>query len=169
MSDGVAVIKVGGATEVEMLERKDRIEDAMYAARAAKKGGIQPGGGTALFAAARRITPPRKSNTEAFSSGYQSLLDACKSPLFQIAKNAGEIPEMVVSKVEKSRKINFGYNAKNGSYGNMVDLGIIDPHLVVCSSLKHAVSVACNILLVGCSVSLVEENNIQNLGIIENL
>ena len=101
MSDGVAVIKVGGATEVEMLERKDRIEDAMYAARAAKKGGIQPGGGTAILAASKKLRPPRRSVHDAYASGYRVLLDACRGPLFQIIKNSGEIPEIIVRKVEK--------------------------------------------------------------------
>ena len=168
LSDGVAVIKVGGATEVEMLERRDRIEDSMYAARAAKRGGIQPGGGCALLLAAKRMSPPRKSS-DAYTSGYQTLLDCCKSPLFQIAKNAGEIPEIVVGKVEKSRKDFYGYDAKEGTYGNMIDFGIIDPHLVVCSSLKHAASVACNILLVGCSISISDDTINDGLGIIEQL
>jgi chaperonin GroEL len=74
-----------------------------------------------------------------------------------------------VRKVENSKKEAYGYDAKNDIYGNMIEMGIVDPHLVVCSSLKHAVSVACNILLVGCSVSLLEEESLENLGIIEKL
>jgi len=168
LSDGVAVIKVGGATEIEMLERKDRIEDAMYAARAAKRSGIQPGGGTALLSAAKNAhCAPRVG--DAYSAGYKALLDSCRAPLYQIAKNAGEIPEIVVGKIEKSRKHFYGFNAGNGEYCNMVENGIIDPHLVVCSSLKHAASVACNILLVGCSISITDEISNNGLGIIENL
>lgn len=168
LSDGVAVIKVGGATEIEMLERRDRIEDALYAARAAKRGGIQPGGGTALLTAAKGMGSTRRSN-DAYESGYQALLDACEAPLYQISKNAGEIPEIVVGKIKKSRKNFYGFNASNGEYCNMLEAGIIDPHLVVCSSLKHAASVASSILLVGCSIAITDEVSDDGLGIIENL
>ena len=168
LSDGVAVIKVGGATEIEMLERKDRIEDAMYAARAAKRGGIQPGGGTALISASKNVGPIKRGS-DAYEAGYQALLNACEAPLYQIAKNAGEIPEIVVGKIKKSRKPFYGFNASDGGYCDMLENGIIDPHLVVCSSLKHAASVACNILLVGCSIALTDEISDDGLGIIENL
>ncbi len=170
LSDGVAVIKVGGATEIEMLERRDRIEDAMYAAKAAKRGGIQPGGGTALLSAARNLkTNLRKRQDDAYSSGYGTLLEACRAPLYQIAKNAGEIPEIVLEKVEKSRKNFYGYDASKGDYCDMIEKGIIDPHLVVCSSLKHAASVACNILLVGCSIAITDQTSDDGIGIIQNL
>jgi len=169
LSDGVAVIKVGGATEIEMLERKDRIEDALYAAKAAKRGGIQPGGGTALLLAARALRSNFRKRQDAYSTGYGALLEACKSPLYQIAKNAGEIPEIVLEKVEKSRRDFYGYDASSGEYCDMIQKGIIDPHLVVCSSIKHAASVACNILLVGCSIAITDEASNDGLGIIQNL
>ena len=152
-----------------MLERKDRIEDAMYAARAAKRGGIQPGGGTALLTASKSVRWFSKKNGDPYNAGYEALLESCRAPLYQIAKNAGEIPEIVLQKVEKSRKPFYGFNASNGEYCNMLENGIIDPHLVVCSSLKHAASVACNILLVGCSIAITDETSENGLGIIENL
>ena len=169
LSDGVAVIKVGGATEIEMLERKDRIEDAMYAARAAKRGGIQPGGGTALLTASKSAAMTSKRSLDAYEAGYQALLDACEAPLYQISNNAGEIPEIIVGKVKKSRKRFYGFNASNGEYCDMLENGIIDPHLVVCSSLRHAASVACNILLVGCSIAITDDISGDGLGIVENL
>ena len=89
--------------------------------------------------------------------------------MYQIAKNAGEIPEIVLEKVEKSRKRFYGFNAGTGEYCDMVNEGIIDPHLVVCSSLKHAASVASNILLVGCSIAITDDVADDGIGIIQNL
>ena len=166
LSEGIGIIRVGGATEAEMLERKDRIDDALHSARAAKKGGIQPGGGCALVFSSSKCKPP-KSENESFKSGYTALIRACSAPLRQIVENAGEVPELVLRRVEKSRK-SVGYDAYDGKFGDMFDLKIIDPHLVVQSSLQHAVSVACNILLIGCAVVLTSEA-VDDVGLIEGL
>jgi chaperonin GroEL len=99
--------------------------------------------------------------------GYEALLKACLAPLKQIVENAGGIPEMVVRKVCRSRQ-GLGYDAVNDSFGNMIDLKIIDPHLVVHSALQHAVSVACNILLIGCVVCYTDEE-VNDLGLIDAL
>ena len=168
MSDGVAIIRVGGATEIEVKERRDRIDDALCASRAAKKGGIQPGGGTALVQAAKVAGKNKlKGRSESFQSGYDVLLKACHSPLRQIAINAGEVPEIVTRKITRSTQ-SIGWNALTGEYGNMFDMRIIDPHEVVVSSLTHATSVACNILSIGCALSLTDEED-NNLGLIEEL
>jgi chaperonin GroEL len=166
LSEGIGIVRVGGATEAEMLERKDRIDDALHSARAAKKGGIQPGGGCALVFASSKCKPA-KSESESFKSGYTALLRACSAPLRQIVENAGEVPELVLRRVEKSRK-SVGYDAASGKFGDMFDLKIIDPHLVVQSSLQHAVSVASNILLIGCAVVLTSET-VNDIGLIEGL
>jgi chaperonin GroEL len=157
---------VGGATEAEMMERRDRIDDALHSARAAKKEGLQPGGGTALVCAASKCKP-KKGVSESYKMGFEILLKICSAPLRQIVENAGGIPEMVVRKVSRSRQP-IGYDAAQDSFGNMVDLKIVDPHLVVHSALQHAVSVACNILLIGCAVCYVNETS-SDLGFIETL
>ena len=166
LSEGIGIIRVGGVTEAEMIERKDRIDDALHSARSAKKGGIQPGGGCALVFSSTKCKCP-KGESEPFNAGYSALLRACSSPLRQIAENAGEVPEIILRKVERSRK-SIGYDAASNSFGNMFDLKIIDPHLVVLSALQHAVSVACNILLIGCAVVLTDED-VDDIGLIENL
>jgi chaperonin GroEL len=166
LSEGIGIIRAGGATEAEMMERRDRIDDALHSARAAKKEGIQPGGGTALVFAAAKCKPGR-SDPEAYRMGYEALLKACGSPLRQIVENAGGIPEMVIRRVSRSKQA-LGYDAARGKFGNMIDLKIIDPHLVVHSALQHAVSVACNILLIGCAVCYTDEQ-VGDLGLIESL
>jgi chaperonin GroEL len=169
MSDGVAIIRAGGSTEVEMNERKDRIDDALCASRAAKKSGVQPGGGIALIHAAKRATKNKPKNcTDSFASGYDAFIKACQSPLRQIVKNAGEVPEIVMRKVQKGNTKTTGYDASNGEFGEMFDMNIIDPHDVVVSALSHATSVACNILSIGCAVSL-ELQMEEKLGLIEDL
>ena len=164
LSEGIGVIRVGGATEGEMLERKDRIDDALHSARAARKSGIQPGGGCALFFAASGCRPS-KTSSESFKSGYEALTKACSSPLNQIVINAGKIPELVMRKVHRNKKM-IGYDAANDVYGNMIDMKIVDPHLVVNSALQHATSVACNILLIGCAVCITNES-IDDFGLID--
>ena len=166
LSEGIGIIRVGGATESEMMERRDRIEDALAAARAAKKEGLQPGGGTALVWASSKCKST-KTVSESFRAGYEALLKACNAPLYQIVKNAGGIPEIIIQKVARSKK-GSGYDARNDTFGNMFDLKIIDPHLVVHASLQHAVSVACNILLIGCAVCFTEDQS-SDLGLIDSL
>ena len=166
LSKGIGVIRVGGATEVEMFEKKDRIDDALHAARAAKKSGTQPGGGSALFYSAQFCKS--QNNGEAFNSGYSTLLRACREPLRKIVENSGAVPDLICEKMTRRVKQRLGYDAKNAKFENMRETKILDPHLVVVSSLQHAVSVACNILLVGCSISLIGGNE-ENLGLIEKI
>ncbi len=166
LSKGIGVIRVGGSTEVEMVEKKDRIDDALHAARAAKKSGTQPGGGTALFHAS--IGCKSKSNNESYNAGFNLLLKSCKEPLRKIVENSGGIPDLITERLKRKPKQKLGYDAKNSSFGDMREFKILDPHLVVLSSLQHAVSVACNILLVGCSVYITSEDT-TNLGLIENI
>jgi len=157
LSDGIAIIRAGGSTEVEMLERKDRIDDALCASKAAKKSGIQPGGGTALVQAAKKCSKKRKNTkTEAFNAGYDAFLKVCHEPICQIVKNAGEVPEIVLKRIKRGKSQTYGYNANTDDYGDMFDMKIIDPHDVVSSSVIHATSVACNILSIGCAISIDE-------------
>ena len=173
LSDGIAIIKAGGSTEIEMLERKDRIDDALCASKAAKKSGIQPGGGTALVQAAKKLAKMRKKgngeNAESFNSAYDVFLTACQAPLAQIVYNAGEVPEIVLRKVKKSKSQTYGYDAKTGIFGDMFDMQIIDPHDVVSSSIIHATSVACNILSIGCAISIEQEHVDGGYGLLEDL
>ena len=167
LSEGIAIIRVGGATEAELLERKDRIDDALHAARAAKKSGIQPGGGCALVFAASKCKKSRINSSESFKAGYDALLRSCTSPMHQIVENSGDIPELVIRKITSGRR-SIGYDASTGKYGDMLEMQIIDPHLVVQAALQHAVSVACNILMIGCAVSLTEEQT-DDMGLLEHL
>jgi|1_EtaG_2_1085319.scaffolds.fasta_scaffold01725_9 chaperonin GroEL len=166
LSEGIGIIRVGGATEVEMMERRDRIDDALHSARAAKKEGLQPGGGVALVRAASRCKLKHCGN-QSYKLGYEALIRACRAPLSQIVENAGGIPENVLKKIVRARR-DIGYDAANDRFGNMIELKIIDPHLVVHSALQHATSVACSILLIGCAVCFTEEQS-NDLGFIENL
>ncbi len=149
-----------------MIERKDRIDDALHAAKAAKKSGTQPGGGSAIFHASISC---KASGSESFSSGYSTLLSACKEPIRKIVSNSGGIPDLIVEKMRKNTKVKMGYNAVNKKFGNLREMGVIDPHLVVISSLEHAASVACNLLLVGCSVVLTDDKPGEVMGLIENI
>lgn len=166
MSDGVGVIHVGGATEGEMLERRDRIDDALHSARAARKEGIQPGGGCALTFASAKCRPPR-AVSQSYKAGYEVLIKSCKAPITQIITNAGLIPELVLKRVKSGKRI-IGYDAASDRFGDMMEMKIIDPHLVVNSSLQHAVSVACNILLIGCAVNITNDI-VADLGLVDTL
>lgn len=166
LSEGIGIIRVGGATEGEMMERRDRIDDALHAARAARKEGIQPGGGTALVWASSKCKP-RRNESESFRAGYEALIRSCSSPLRQIVDNSGGIPELVIKKVSKGKK-GHGYDAAAGKFGDMFDMQIVDPHLVVHTALQHAVSAACNILLIGCAVCYVDEV-VSDFGLIDSL
>lgn len=169
MSEGVAILRVGGATEVEMYERRDRVDDALCASKSAKKSGIQPGGGTALVQASKACSKKKsRGGTDSFNAGYDVFLKACHAPLRQIVENAGEVPEVVIRKIVKS-KTHIGYNAAEGSYGDMLEMNIIDPHDVVKSAVTHATSVACNILSIGCAISLEDYNDNEGVGLIEDL
>jgi chaperonin GroEL len=166
LSEGIGIIRVGGATEGEMLERCDRIDDALHSARAAKRSGIQPGGGCALVYAASNCKS-KKMESESFRAGYDALLRSCKSPLKQIVSNSGGVPELVLKRIKRGKRT-VGYDASNDKFGNLIEMKIVDPHLVVSSSLQHAVSVACNILLIGCAVCITDDV-VEDFGLIETL
>jgi chaperonin GroEL len=141
LSGGVAVIKVGGATEVEVRERKDRVDDALNATRAAVEEGILPGGGVALIRSQKVLD---KINTENDDQkvGVNIVRRALQSPARQIAENAGEDGAVVVGKIVDKDDYSFGYNAATGEYGNLVKQGVIDPAKVVRTALQDAGSVA---------------------------
>lgn len=140
LAGGVAVIKVGAATEVEMKEKKDRVDDALHATRAAVEEGIVPGGGTALVRAIAAVEKLKGDNHEQ-DIGIGIAKRAMEEPLRQIVSNAGGEPSVVVAKVREGSG-NFGYNAANGEYGDMVELGILDPTKVTRYALQNAASVA---------------------------
>jgi chaperonin GroEL len=150
LSNGIAVIQVGGSTEGEMRERKDRVDDALHAARAAVKEGIQPGGGVALTRSKEKVKKAVRTN-DSYGAAQKSFLEALEAPLRQIALNCGQSPDLVVQKALKLSE-NFGYNGKANKFGDMFELGIVDPHLVIVSALEHSTSVACNLLSIGCVV-----------------
>jgi chaperonin GroEL len=141
LSGGVAIIKVGGATEVEVKERKDRVEDALHATRAAVEEGIVPGGGVALLRAIKVLEHMRGSNDDQ-KIGIGIVRKALQAPARQIVQNAGEDGSVVVGKVLESTKYTFGYNAQTGTYGDLVSEGVIDPAKVVRCALQDAASVA---------------------------
>jgi chaperonin GroEL len=136
---GVAVIKVGAATEVEMKEKKARVEDALHATRAAVEEGIVPGGGVALIRAQKALESLKLSAEQMV--GVRILTRSIEEPLRQIVANAGEEGSIVVQKI-KEGKGNFGFNAATGTYGDLVAEGVIDPVKVVRSALQNAASVA---------------------------
>ena len=140
LAGGVAVIKVGAATEVEMKEKKARVEDALHATRAAVEEGIVPGGGVALIRAKAAIEGLKGINEDQ-THGIQIALRAMEAPLREIVTNAGEEPSVIVNEV-KAGSGNFGYNAANGQFGDMVAFGILDPTKVTRTALQNAASIA---------------------------
>lgn len=149
LTGGVAVVKVGGATEVEMVERKARVEDALNATKAAAIGGVVPGGGLALLEAARIIDrhgPLDTTITRDVKTGMDVLFSALKAPISRIVANADMVPEVVIAEITRICSPGVGFNAATGEYVNMVDAGIIDPANVTRSALRHAVSVALTFL-----------------------
>ena len=156
LSGGVAILKVGGSTEAELRERKDRVEDALYATRAAVRSGILAGGGTSLLRASRKVKTSVQDND--FLAGWNLMLDVASAPIYQIAKNAGKVPEVVIEKtLDKDKR--FGYDAREDKFVDMIKSGIVDPALVVISAVRHAVSAADNLLSMGCAMHSVEELN----------
>jgi chaperonin GroEL len=141
LAGGVAVIRVGGATEVEVKERKDRVDDAMHATRAAVEEGILPGGGVALLRAVKALDRVKTDNEDQ-KHGVEIVRKAITWPARQIALNAGEDGSVVVGKVLEKDQYNYGFDAQTGEYGNLVSKGIIDPTKVVRSALQDAASVA---------------------------
>jgi chaperonin GroEL len=140
LAGGVAVIKVGGATEVEVKERKDRVDDALNATRAAVEEGIVAGGGTALLRAAFNIKS--EGDNEDQQAGIDIVRKALEAPLRQIAENSGVEGSIVVGRLRGEKKTSFGFNAQTEEYGDLVEMGIIDPVKVVRVALQNAASVA---------------------------
>ena len=141
LAGGVAVIRVGGSTEVEVKERKDRVDDALHATRAAVEEGIVPGGGVAL-ARASLILAQLKPENEDQKFGIEIVRKAVQSPLRQIAENAGEDGAVIAGKVLENQAYNFGFDAQTAEFKDLVGAGIIDPTKVVRTALQDAASVA---------------------------
>jgi chaperonin GroEL len=155
LAGGVAVVKVGAATETEMKERKHRVEDALQATRAALEEGIVPGGGVALLNALKALDLDIFEDPDE-RTGAGIVLRALEEPLRQIAENAGVEGSVVVSRV-REMKDGEGFNAASGEYHNLVDDGIIDPTMVTRSALQNAASIAKNIVTTECVVAEMPE------------
>ncbi|WP_321797302.1 chaperonin GroEL [Burkholderia sp. BCC1988] len=151
LAGGVAVIKVGAATELEMKEKKDRVDDALHATRAAVEEGIVPGGGVALLRARSMVASLTGANSDQ-DAGVQIVLRALEAPLRVIASNAGDEPSVVIAKVLEG-KGNFGYNAATGEYGDLVEAGVVDPTKVTRTALQNAASIAGLILTTDATVA----------------
>jgi len=152
LAGGVAVIKVGAATEVEMKEKKDRVDDALHATRAAVEEGIVPGGGVALLRARAAVSNLKGANGDQ-NAGIRIVLRALEAPLRVIASNAGDEPSVVIARVLEG-KGNFGYNAATGEYGDLLEAGVVDPTKVTRTALQNAASIAGLILTTDATVSL---------------
>jgi chaperonin GroEL len=141
LAGGVAVIRVGGATEVEVKERKDRVDDALHATRAAVEEGILPGGGVALLRASKQLSKLNHANDDQ-KTGIEIVRKALGTPARQIAINAGEDGSVIVGKILEKEQHAYGFDAQKGEYGNLVQKGIIDPTKVVRAALQNAASIA---------------------------
>jgi chaperonin GroEL len=141
LAGGVAVIRVGGATETEVKERKDRVDDAMHATRAAVEEGVLPGGGVALLRATEALKKVHTTNEDQ-KHGVEIVRKALSTPARQIAVNAGEDGSVIVGKILEKDQYAYGFDAQNGEYVNLVAKGIIDPTKVVRAALQNAASIA---------------------------
>ncbi len=162
LAGGVAVIKVGAATEVEMKEKKARVEDALHATRAAVEEGIVPGGGVALIRA-RAVLGNLKGKNADQDAGIEIILRALEEPLRQIVLNGGEEPGIVVAKVSEGTG-NFGYNAATGEYGDLVEAGVVDPTKVTRTALQNAASIASLLLTTQCLICDSSKENAAPMG-----
>jgi chaperonin GroEL len=151
LAGGVAVIKVGAATEVERKEKKDRVDDALHATRAAVEEGIVPGGGVALLRARSAVLNLKGANSDQ-DAGIRIVQHALEAPLRAIVANAGEEPSVVIAKVAEG-KGNYGYNAATGEYGDLVEAGVVDPTKVTRTALQNAASVAGLILTTDATIA----------------
>ena len=156
LAGGVAVIKVGAATEVEMKEKKDRVDDALHATRAAVEEGVVAGGGVALLRARSSLDNVVTVNADQ-AAGVQIVLRAIEAPLRQIVKNAGDEPSVVINKVLEGSG-NFGFNAGTGEYGDMIAMGVLDPAKVTRSALQYAASIAGLMLTTDCMIAEIAED-----------
>ena len=156
LAGGVALIKVGAATEVEMKEKKARVEDALHATRAAVEEGVVAGGGVALIRAKQSIKDIKGDNPEQ-DAGIKIVLRAMEEPMRQIVRNAGDEPSVVVDRVANG-KGNFGFNAQTGEYGDKIEMGVLDPTKVTRTALQNAASVASLILTTECMIADMPED-----------
>lgn len=163
LSGGVAVIKVGAATEVEMKEKKDRVDDALHATRAAVEEGIVAGGGVALVRAASKVATSLKGDNEEQNVGIRLALRAMEAPLRQIVTNAGEEASVVARNV-KDGNGNYGYNASTEQYGDMLEMGILDPTKVTRSALQFAASIAGLMITTECMITDLPKEEKADLG-----
>ncbi len=152
LAGGVAVIRVGGATEIEVKERKDRVDDAMHATRAAVEEGILPGGGVALLRALKALDALTPANDDQ-KTGIQIVRRAIQAPARQIATNAGEDGSVIVGKILEKGDFAYGWNAQSGDYGDMYGFGVIDPAKVVRCALQDAASVAGLLITTGAMIA----------------
>ncbi|UAJ65070.1 chaperonin GroEL [Candidatus Schneideria nysicola] len=162
LAGGVAVIKVGAATEVEMKEKKARVEDALHATRAAVEEGVVAGGGVALIRAANSIRNIRGDNEDQ-NVGIKVACRAMEAPLRQIVENAGEEPSVIANNV-KSSEGNIGYNVVSETYGNMIEMGILDPTKVTRSALQYAASIAGLMITTECMITELPKEEKSDLG-----
>jgi chaperonin GroEL len=151
LAGGVALIKVGAATEVEMKEKKARVEDALHATRAAVEEGVVPGGGVALVRALDSVTDLKGNNADQ-DVGIRIVRRALEEPLRQIVANAGDDASVILNEVRKKTG-NYGYNASTGKFGDMIEMGILDPTKVTRTALQHAASIASLMVTVEAMVS----------------
>lgn len=163
LAGGVAVIKVGAATEVEMKEKKARVEDALHATRAAVEEGIVAGGGVALIRAASAIRANVKGANDDQDAGIRIVLTAMEAPLRQIVKNGGEEPGVIVNRVREGQG-NYGYNASTGEYGDLVEAGVVDPTKVTRTALQNAASVAGLLLTTDAAVAELPKKDAPAMG-----
>ena len=157
LAGGVAVLYIGAATEVEMKEKKDRVDDALHATRAAVEEGIVPGGGVALIRASKALETLKGANEDE-STGIQIISRAIEEPLRQIVANAGGEGAVIVNKVREG-KDDFGYNARTEAFENLIGAGVIDPTKVVRVALENAASIAGMLLTTECVISDIKEDN----------
>src|SRR5213593_3109460 len=158
LAGGVAVIRVGGATEIEVKERKDRVDDALHATRAAVEEGILPGGGVALLRAAKSLKKIRTQNDDQ-KTGVEIVRKALSAPARQIAINAGEDGSVIVGKILEKEQYNYGFDSQTGEYGNLVSKGIIDPTKVVRAAIQNAASVAALLITTEAMIAELPKKN----------
>jgi len=156
LSSGVAVIRIGAATETEMKEKKARVDDALHATRAAVEEGIVPGGGVTLIQAAKALKTMKDLDSEE-KMAVEILMKAPERPAYQIAANAGEEGAVVVEKLKGYKEIHMGYNAANGKFEDLIKAGIIDPAKVVRSAVQNAASIAALMLTTECIITDIKE------------
>jgi chaperonin GroEL len=166
LAGGVAVIKVGASTEVAMKEKKDRIDDALHATRAAVEDGIVAGGGVALIRARNAIKDLKGANADQ-DAGIQIVLRAMEDPIRQIVTNAGDSADVIVSNILNFSE-SYGYNAATGKYGDMIEMGVLDPTKVTKTALINAASIAGLLLTTDCAITEIktekENFNPQQMG-----